>query len=93
MRRKLIMWLIRRKLGLKNYDGFKFLNQASDNIYFFCDGLLLRMDGKGKISQSHVGLNYLLSEKCEISICDRLHRVVGEIEDDWWNDRDRKVLK
>ena len=35
--KKFIISLVRRYLGLKKYEGFKFVNQKSDDIYYFGD--------------------------------------------------------
>lgn len=68
MYRKLIIFLLRRKFGLKKYQMFRFKNQKSKvNTYYFTSVELLREDPIANyIRPSNVRLNYLLSDKCQI---------------------------
>ena len=65
---RLIRFLIRRKLGLKIYERFRFANQRSENdFYYFGKYALLKVDGiKGYTRPANVSLNHLLSRECEI---------------------------
>lgn len=67
---KLIIFLIRRRLGLKKYERFRFINQKSkDNFYFFNSTNLIKYSAVDNAAiESHVSLNWLLSDKCEIMI-------------------------
>ena len=73
MYKRLIIFLIRRKLGVKKWQGFRFKNQKSEDIYCF-DGLRLikvTPDPTVKVwgareKESTVSLNWLLNDKCEI---------------------------
>lgn len=39
--KRLILFLIRRRLGLKKYEPFQFNNQKSDAVYYFTeDGIM-----------------------------------------------------
>lgn len=66
--RRLILFLIRRKLGIKKYENFKFNNQKSkNNFYFFYDFGLLKADVDcDTLRDSHVSLAWLLSDECKI---------------------------
>lgn len=65
---RLIIFLIRKKLGLKKYEHFRFTNQKvkSDYYYFTETNIMKHVHGWGNIYHSNVSLNYLLSNKCEI---------------------------
>lgn len=66
--KKLIWFLIRKSLGLKKYEIFTFANQKSKTArYAFCDSGLLKFWTNSIGSEySHVSLNYILSDECEI---------------------------
>lgn len=69
--KKLIISLVRRYLGLKKYEGFKFVNQKSDDIYYFGDDGVYKAysygpDYGGSIKKSNVSLNWLLDDECDI---------------------------
>lgn len=69
--KKLIISLMRRYLGLKKYEGFQFVNQKSDDIYYFSyDGIYKAYsyghDYGGSIRKSNVSLNWLLDDECDI---------------------------
>jgi len=72
--KKLIIFLIRQRLGLKIGERFQFTNQHemnSDQYYFFTATALMKIwtnkaSGREYISHSGVSLNWLLSDKCEI---------------------------
>lgn len=70
---KLIMFLIRIKLGLKKNQKFQFANQKSAmDVYYFTDTHIMKVDfqgGKKNIHPSSVSLTWLLSDSCEIKIC------------------------
>lgn len=84
MIKKLIIFLIRRKLGLRKYEGFQFTNQNKNNkgIYYFTDDALMRENPNGYVRESHVKLNYLLSDECEIRKVCRFKRVFAELADE-----------
>lgn len=65
--KKLIIFLIRRHLGLKKLEGFTFIEQKSNNYYYFTDDALIKIwRNSGEIEKSHVSLNWLLDDKCVI---------------------------
>lgn len=66
--KKLIIFLIRRHLGLKKYQKFRFTNQASkENLYYFDNDSLVKIDVENaKVKDAHVALNWLLNDKCKI---------------------------
>lgn len=80
MLRRLIIFLIRMRLGLKKYQDFRFDNQKSktDSYYFDNESLMkieFREDG-AHIRESSVSLNWLLNEKCRIHKIDNVLRTV-----------------
>ena len=68
----LIIFLVRRRLGLKKNEGFQFTNQKSDNEYYmFTDKCIVKIIAHkktGRLSScvSNVSLNWLLNDGCEI---------------------------
>lgn len=78
---KLIIFLIRRKFGLKKFEAFRFANQGEFNtdIYFFNDTKLrkrvllnsARIIPHTRFYDSSVSLNFLFSDKCKIVKLDR----------------------
>lgn len=84
MLRRLIIFLIRKKLGLKKRECFRFTNQKTRDIYQFndthlmklvpdenhyrCDLYSLRLKSPARIEKSSVGLNWLLDDECEIEV-------------------------
>lgn len=66
----LIMFLIRKKLGLKKGERFQFCTQKStvDRYYFTNDALMKEHFGKdGNYTRpSNIKLNYILSDYCKI---------------------------
>lgn len=65
--RRLIIFLVRTKLGLKKFEAFRFTNQKTDNIYFFTDDRVMKKES-GIYRPSNVSLNWLLDDNCEIEI-------------------------
>lgn len=63
--RQLIIFLIRRKLGLKKNERFRFVNQKSEAAYFFTKDNLMKIE-YGYIFLSKVSINWLLDEECKI---------------------------
>lgn len=62
---KLIIFLIRKKLGLKKGEYFQFDNQKSTDIYWFTDEALMK-DEKGIVQKSNTSMNWLLDKECLI---------------------------
>lgn len=65
---KLILFLVRRKLGIRKYKGFMFTNQKSDDTYFFSGNRLYKLiDGNPlNVKESTVSLNWLINRDCKI---------------------------
>lgn len=68
--KKLILFLIRLKLRLKINEPFRFVNQRSEaNYYYFTSTKLMKCwktGGSNVYIPSHVSLNWILDDKCEI---------------------------
>lgn len=68
--KRLILFLIRRRLGLKKFEYFQFTNQKTDNIYYFADEELVKMESVPNhdyaLMSANVSLNWLLNDECEI---------------------------
>lgn len=63
--KKLIIYLVRRRLGLKTYEVFRFVGQKTDATYYFTDDAIMKV-WRGITEKSGVSLNWLLDENCEI---------------------------
>lgn len=64
--RRLIIYLIRKKLGLKKFENFKFVGQKSDAVYYFTESNVMKRMSTGKTMLSGVSVNWLLDNECEI---------------------------
>ena len=66
--KKFILWLIRKKLGLKKHETFRFANQVSSDVYYFGDDIIVKMvHGNPRLAtRAGVSLNWLLDDECEI---------------------------
>ena len=68
--KRLIIFLIRRRLHLRKGERFRFANQKNDNVYYFTADRLVKIpEDTGWISRrekSLVSLNWLLDDRCEI---------------------------
>ena len=66
----LIIFLVRKKLGLKKGEHFRFVNQSSlYNTYYFTYDAVMKHFGRWKGSddvKSSVSLNWLLDDECKI---------------------------
>lgn len=65
MIRRLVIFLIRKKLGLRTYEPFRFDNQKTDAIYCFTNDAVMK-DWCGIVQASSVSLNWLLHDDCKI---------------------------
>ena len=63
--KRIIIFLIRRKLGLKKGEEFRFVGQKTKDIYYFTETKLMK-EMYGNVVVSGVSLNYLLSDECAI---------------------------
>lgn len=67
MEKRLIIFLVRRQLGLKKFEYFEFENQASDvNYYYFTSDELIKVIPPYKTRPAHVSLNWLLNKNCKV---------------------------
>jgi len=64
--KRIVIYLVRKKLGLKLYQVFRFSNQRTSDIYYFTRNELKKIAPWGKIYTSNVALNWLLSDDCKI---------------------------
>lgn len=63
--KRLVIFLVRKRLGLKNGEEFRFVGQKTKDIYYFTS-TELRKEMFGTEVKSNVSLNYLLSDECKI---------------------------
>lgn len=70
MYKRLIIFLIRKRLGLKKFEAFRFTNQRNKGeSYFFTDTNLIKIYTSFEHLEpelSRVSLNWLLDDECEI---------------------------
>lgn len=69
--KRLIMFLIRKRLKLRKHEAFIFVNQKSDtDFYYFTDTTLYKViDSNYEMTiPSSVSLNWLLDDNCQIDI-------------------------
>lgn len=66
--KRLIIFLVRRRLGLALREPFQFVGQKSNAVYYFAEDRVLKA-WRGKIEKSNVSLNWLLDDDCEIKKC------------------------
>ena len=65
--RRFVLFLIRKKLGLKKYESFRFTNQKSDAVYWFTSSAIIKSCYCGRLKRpSGVSLNWLLNDDCKI---------------------------
>lgn len=68
--KRLTVFLIMKKFGLKNNEKFMFTNQKSKtDMYWFDKGVLWKYEKRGHTfvkRKSDVSLNWLLNDKCKI---------------------------
>ena len=63
--KRLIIFLIRKRLGLKKNELFRFANQCEQSIYYFTKTGLMKVK-YGQAMRSGVSLNWLLDNECEV---------------------------
>ena len=66
--KQLIIFLVRKRLGLSKYEPFQFVGQKSNAVYYFTKDSLLK-SWRGGVTKSGVSLNWLLDDECEIARC------------------------
>lgn len=64
---KFIIFLIRKKLGVRKYEGFRFTNQRvnTKDIYYFTDTELMKF-AYGMTVPSKASFNWLLDPECQV---------------------------
>lgn len=67
--KRLIIFLIRKRLGVKKNEKFQFTNQKTRDLYYFTDTNLMKIEyiSGGVIRPSGVSLNWLLNDDCKIT--------------------------
>lgn len=66
---RLIIFLIRTRLGLKPRQPFRFVNQKSKtDYYYFNDKQLMKVVNHDYTIPSEVSLNWILDKDCKIVI-------------------------
>jgi hypothetical protein len=63
--RKIIIFLIRMRLGLAKYEKFRFAEQKSSAIYYFTESNLMKY-WRNQTMLSGVSLNWILDTNCKI---------------------------
>lgn len=63
--RKFVIFLIRKKLGLRKYEMFKFVGQKSDAVYYFTESNVMKR-WRGQTTLSGVSVNWLLDNECAV---------------------------
>lgn len=63
--RRFVIFLIRKKLGLRKYEKFKFVGQKSNAVYYFTESNIMKF-WHGQTVLSGVSVNWLLNDDCEI---------------------------
>ena len=63
--RRLVIFLIRKRLRLKKYEEFRFVGQKSYAVYYFTEQSLMKR-WRGQTMQSGVSVNWLLDNDCSI---------------------------
>lgn len=64
--KRLILFLIRKRLHISLYQPFRFDNQKSKyDFYCFTKDGIIKFTG-GREIKSHVSLNWILDEQCKI---------------------------
>ena len=66
MLKRLIIFLIRRKLGVGLYQDFRFTNQKNKSEFYWFDTSSLKKVENNTIINSRVSLNWLLDDDCHI---------------------------
>lgn len=67
--RKIVIFLIRKKLGLKTYEKFRFVGQKSDAVYYFTDDNVMKL-WRNQTMLSGVSVNWLLDQDCKVERVD-----------------------
>ena len=63
---RLIMFLVRLKLGVRKNKLFRFVNQKTDAVYYINERGVIKLTKRVYERMSQVPINWLLSDECEI---------------------------
>lgn len=63
--RKFVIFLIRKKFGLRKYEKFRFVGQKTDAVYYFTNDQVMKT-WRNQTMLSGVSLNWLLDSDCQI---------------------------
>ena len=63
--RKIVIFLIRKRFGLRKYEKFQFVNQKSNAVYYFTGDNVMKQ-WRNQTMLSGVSLNWLLDKDCKI---------------------------
>lgn len=71
--KRIIIFLIRKRLGLGKRELFQFSNQKTNAVYYFDDDVIYKINGwsldsQSCLTESSVSLNWLLSDECKNAI-------------------------
>lgn len=64
---RFIVFLVRKKLGLKKFQHFKFIGQKSDAVYWFTESNIMKR-WHNQTTLSGVSLNWLIDSECEVEV-------------------------
>ena len=80
MIKRLILFLIRMRLGLSKFEAFRFANQNSDHDYYYftSDCILKYTASTQNTRKSNVSINWLLDPNCKIEILD-----ADDLDESW----------
>lgn len=72
---RLILFLVRLKLGVKKFEKFKFSNQKDPTSHYYFDSYRIHKvtdrDDYIRIKDSRVSLNWLLNPECKIVLVEK----------------------
>ena len=69
--KRMIIFLLRKRLGVRKFEYFTFSNQKSNSVYYFGDEDIMRVDlNDGQVEYSRVSLNWLLNDDCKVTTVD-----------------------
>ena len=63
--RRFVIFLIRKKLGLKKFEKFTFVGQKTDAVYYFTESSVMKL-WNNHTCLSGVSVNWLLDDDCNI---------------------------
>ena len=63
--RRIVIFLMRKRFGLRKYEKFRFANQKSNAVYYFTEDNVMKQ-WRNQTMLSGVSLNWLLDKDCKI---------------------------